>query len=77
MKTKSTYSLLLNANAEEKGRSLFETSIYAVVILSMALSTWYFASSSVTVPGQNRAEIPTERVIANTPDESPLIAARG
>ncbi len=76
MKTKSTYSLLLNADSEEKGRSIFETATYTVVVLSMALSVWYFASGAVTLPGQNRADVPTERVIANTPEEAPLIAAR-
>ena len=52
MKTKSTYSLLLNADSEEKGRSIFETATYAVVVLSMALSVWYFASGAVTFPAK-------------------------
>jgi hypothetical protein len=73
MKTKSTYSLLLNADAEEKGRSIFENAVYSVVLLCTALTVWVFVSNAVIVPGENAATTQTERVI-NTPVEQPLLA---
>ena len=48
MKTQSTYSLLVKS--QEKGRSLFEGAIYAMVTLSTVVSILQFASQSVTVP---------------------------
>ena len=77
MKTKSTYSLLLNANAEENGRSIFEIAIYGIVVLSMVLSGWQFASTTVTVPGQNRPTKSQETMMARTPVQPPLLASRG
>ena len=79
MNTKSTYSLLLNAESEEKARSIFEVAVYAIIILCIAFSGWHSASGTVTVPGQNRVEQSPERVIVNSPDESSprLIASRG
>ena len=47
---KNTYSLLLNADAEEKGRSLFESVVYGLVILCTAVSAWQFAASDVVLP---------------------------
>jgi len=47
---RSTYSLLLNADAEEKGRSIFETSVYGFLILATALSFWQFASGDIVLP---------------------------
>ena len=55
MKTKNTYSLLMNADAEEKGRSIFETIVYSSVVMATALSVWAFASGSVVTPGMGRA----------------------
>jgi hypothetical protein len=47
---RSTYSLLLNADAEEKGRSIFESAIYGLVILCTAVSVFQFATSDVVLP---------------------------
>jgi len=72
MKTKSTYSLLLKADAEEKGRSIFENAVYSAVLLCTALTVWVFASSAVIVPGQNAA--PQAQRVINTPAEQALLA---
>jgi len=48
MKNKNTYSLLIAS--EEKGRSIFEGGLYALVILCTAVSGWQFASNSVALP---------------------------
>ena len=80
MKNKSTYSLLVNADSEEKGRSIFEIAVYGLVLLCMALSGWHFASGTVTLPGQNRGEQnPPPSMIANAPVQpaAPVIASRG
>ena len=47
---KNTYSLLLNANAEEKGRSIFESAVYGLVILCTAVAAWQFAAGDVVLP---------------------------
>jgi hypothetical protein len=47
---KNTYSLLLNANAEEKGRSIFESAVYGLVILCTAVSALQFACGDVVLP---------------------------
>jgi len=73
MKTKSTYSLLLNADAEERGRSIFENAVYSVVLLCTALTVWVFASGAVILPGQNSTPTQVQRVIT-TPAEQPLLA---
>ncbi len=54
MKNKHTYSLLVNAEAEEKGRSLFETLVYSSVVMATALSVWAFATGAVVTPGMGR-----------------------
>ncbi|MFL6540231.1 MAG: hypothetical protein ACJ8HU_05680 [Chthoniobacterales bacterium] len=53
MKKQNTYSLLLAA--EEKGRSIFESAIYGLVVVCTAFTGWAFVSSAVTTPGMNRA----------------------
>ncbi|MGI8435913.1 MAG: hypothetical protein ACR2NX_03280 [Chthoniobacterales bacterium] len=77
MKSKSTYSLLVDADSEEKSRSIFEVSVYVLIGLCMAVSGWNFATATVTVPGQNRAPASTERLVNNVPDPQPLLADRG
>ena len=80
MKSKNTYSLILNAEAEDKRSSVFETIVYAVVILGMAVSSWNFVSGKVTLPGQNRAPKSQEAIMATVPAEQPapiVIASRG
>jgi len=80
MKNKPTYSLLIGADSEEKGRSVFETAVYGLVVLCMAVSGWHFVSSAVTLPGQNRApkQDQPQSMIANAPVQpAPVIASRG
>src|SRR3954449_12233151 len=57
MKKQNTYSLLLAA--EEKGRSIFESAIYGLVVVCTAFTGWAFVSSAVTTPGMNRATTTT------------------
>ena len=76
MKTKNTYSLLINS--EEKNRSIFETVVYGLVVVSMAFSIFAFASQAVTVPGMNRTTgSPAIQTIATQPVDHSLVAARG
>ena len=80
MNSKNTYSLILNAEAEDKRSSAFETLVYAVVILGMAVSSWSFVSGKVTLPGQNRAPKSQQNIMATVPAEQPapiVIASRG
>ncbi|CAA9236282.1 MAG: hypothetical protein AVDCRST_MAG42-1851 [uncultured Chthoniobacterales bacterium] len=60
MKNKSTYSLLVNADSEEKGRSIFETAVYSTVVLATAMSVWAFASGDVVTPGMGRGDAGNE-----------------
>ena len=78
MKTKSTYALLVNANSEEKGRSIFETGVNALVVVCAALSIWTFASNDVTLPGQTstKKDAPAS-MIAKAPVQQPVIVSRG
>ena len=48
MKTQSTYSLLVKSH--ETGRSIFETAVNALVVLSTVAAIFQFASQSVIVP---------------------------
>ncbi len=79
MKTKSTYSLLVNAESEEKGRSIFEISAYALVLLCMAVSGWHFAVTTVTLPQKSSKPEVVETMIAGAPvaPTPVVIAARG
>ena len=45
---KNTYSLLLNADAEEKGRSIFESVVYGLVVLCTAVSAFQFAAATLS-----------------------------
>lgn len=73
MKNKNTYSLLVNS--EEKGRSLFEGTLYTLVVLCTAFTAWQFASSSVVLPGVDRANRAQTEMVAHIPAEQPLAAA--
>jgi len=44
----STYALLVRS--EEKSRTVFETLVYAILILSAVFSIWQFAHLSVAFP---------------------------
>ena len=75
MKTKSTYSMLLNADSDDKGRSMFETAVCSVAVLCIALTVWAFASTSMVIPGQARVKDTTKAQIAQVVAEQPALAA--
>ena len=76
MKNKSTYSLLVNADSEEKGRSIFETAVYSTVVMATALSVWAFASGAVVTPGMGRADKGNEAGFTITAQaEQPIVIA--
>ena len=75
MKNKSTYSLLMNADSEEKGRSIFETIVYSSVVMATALSVWAFASGSVVTPGMNRPERDAAKFAKEAPAQQPIVLA--
>ena len=79
MKNKSTYSLLINSNREEKGRSIFEVSVYALVLLCLAFAGWQFAATTVTVPGGSPKPAAAQSMLAEVPinQTSPAIVSRG
>lgn len=74
MKTKSTYSLLMNADSEEKGRSVFETVVYSLIVICMAVSGWSFVSGEMSVPGTEAKKDAPVSMMANAPALNP---ARG
>jgi hypothetical protein len=47
---KSTYELVMESEYEDKNRSVVETVIYALFILSAVFSIWQFAIQPVVVP---------------------------
>ena len=77
MKNKNTYSLL--TQSDEKGRSIFEGAVYGLVVLSIAFTSFQFATGSVTLPGMNRASDKAATGIAvevMEPAPAPIIASR-
>jgi hypothetical protein len=66
----NTYSLLINANAEEKGRSIFEAAVYAMVVIGCAVSALQFATSEVVLPtGGSTASSQAAYAAASTPQQ--------
>ena len=55
---KSTYELVVESEYEDKNRSLLETVIYALFILSAVFSIWQFAIQPVVVPTSVAAATP-------------------
>jgi len=47
---KSTYELVMESEYEDKNRSVLETVIYALFILSAVFSIWQFAIQPVVLP---------------------------
>ena len=47
---RSTYELVMESEYEDKNRSVLETVIYALFILSAVFSIWQFAIQPVVVP---------------------------
>jgi hypothetical protein len=58
---KSTYSLILQS--EEKERSLFETVVYSMLVLSAVIGIWQFAHLRIPSPFANTQ--PTAAEIAS------------
>ena len=58
----STYALLVRS--EEKNRSLLETVVYAILILSAVVSIWQFAHQSVAFPIDKVANVPVSAIDA-------------
>jgi hypothetical protein len=74
MKNKNTYSLLVQS--QEKGRSIFEASIYGLVVLCMAFSVWQFAAHSIMLPGMNHVDKNAQtEMAAQAPAETPVAIA--
>jgi hypothetical protein len=74
MKTQSTYSLLIKS--EEKGRSFFETAIYALVMVASVVSVGQFATETVTLSGQAAAKKSSSTLMADAAVQLPA-EARG
>ena len=74
MKTKSTYSLLVNSY--EKGRSIFESAVYGLLVVSAIASIGQFATQSITSPGEIAANSPRTAVVAQATTPA-AIPARG
>jgi hypothetical protein len=47
---KSTYEMIVESESEDKNRSVLETLIYALFILSAVFSIWQFAIQPIVVP---------------------------
>ena len=76
MKTnKTTYSLLVDS--EEKGRSIFEGAIYALIVLCTAFSGWQFASNSVALPRMPATNNAPAPMIVKAAPQPPVVADRG
>lgn len=74
---KNTYSLLLNADAEEKGRSIFEAAVYGLVILCTAVAGFQFAASEVVLPTGGSTASSKAAYAAVTPQHQQQQPVRG
>lgn len=74
MKTQSTYSLLVNSY--EKGRSIFESAVYGLLVLAAVASIGQFALQSITTPSEIAASSTSVVIVAEAKTESAL-PARG
>ena len=59
----STYALLVRS--EEKSRSLLETLVYGLLILSAVFSIWQFAHQPVVLPTEKITGAPSEAIEAH------------
>lgn len=71
---RNTYSLLINS--EEKGRSIFEGVIYALLLVAAAFSGWQFTSNSVALPRMPAASNVQDVQVAKAAPVAPSIADR-
>lgn len=62
METHSTYSLLVRSH--EKGRSIFEAAVYALVVLSTVVSIYQFTAQALTLPTQASTKSISPTVVA-------------
>jgi len=74
MKNKNTYSMLVAS--EEKGRTIFEGALYALVILCTAFSGWQFASNSVALPRMPANNDAPAAMVAKAAPLPPVVADR-
>lgn len=61
---KSTYALLVRS--EEKERSLFETFIYSLLVLSAVIGIWQFAHLRIPTPFANTQATPATQVVSRS-----------
>lgn len=62
MKNKSTYSLLVKS--QETGRSIFETAVNTLIVLSSVVAIFQFAAQSVIVPTQTSGSSTSSAIVA-------------
>ena len=74
MKTQSTYSLLVNSY--EKGRSIFESAVYGLLVLSAIASIGQFATQSVMAPTEIAANTARTTIVADAATQV-MVPARG
>ncbi len=72
MKTQSTYSLLVKS--QETGRSIFETAVNTLLVLSSVAAILQFAAQSLIVPAQTGASATSSAIVAKS--DAPAVAAR-
>jgi hypothetical protein len=65
---RSTYAMLVRS--EDKGRSIFEVVVYALVALSVVLSIWQFAEQSNRLPIGSEQKPATVAVVDGVEPES-------
>jgi hypothetical protein len=61
--TANTYDLIIES--EDKNRTLLETAIYALFILSAVVSIFQFVAQPIVVPAQTAAFASTETIAAD------------
>ena len=60
----TTYDLILESEAEDKNRTLLETVIYVLFILSAIVSIWQFVVQPIVLPSQTAGFASTQRTTA-------------
>lgn len=75
MKNKNTYSMI--AQSEEKGRTIFESTLYALFVVATLFCGWQFATNSLALPSTTTAGDAPAAIVAKATPEQPLVADRG
>ena len=60
----TTYDLIVESESEDKNRTLMETVIYVLFIVSAIVSIWQFAVQPIVVPAQTAGFASTETTTA-------------